>query len=73
MGIFVEETAAFIIGGIIGGALLYINLRAKTEGPRETYILGWVFLVVCLILAVIGVMDVAIDHLGSDAPQAATP
>lgn len=68
MGIFVEEAAAFIIGGLIGAAIL-----CPREGVAVTLTLGFVLFAVCLILAAFGILDVAIDHLGSDTPQARTP
>jgi len=68
MGIFVEEAAAFIIGGLIGAAIL-----TPKEGTNVTLTLGFVLFAVCLILAAFGILDVAIDHLGSDTPQTAAP
>lgn len=32
-----------------------------------------VLFAVCLILAAFGILDVLVDHVGSDQPQAATP
>ena len=66
MGIFVEEAAAFIIGGLIGAAILY------TKGI-EADLFRLILFVLCLGLALFGILDVLIDHVGADEPQAATP
>ena len=69
MGIFVEEAAAFIIGGFMSAAILY------TQDYR-TDLFKFIFFICMLILGIFGVLDVAIDHLFEDdtaGPQQATP
>lgn len=65
MGIFVEEAAAFIIGGLIGAALLF------TKDTADVFKL--ILFILCLGLALFGILDVAVDHLGADETQTQTP
>ena len=69
MGIFVEEAAAFIIGGVIGAAVLYQKDMYNADKVRFILFCG------CLLLALIGVLDVIFDHVTTDTggPQQATP
>lgn len=69
MGIFVEEAAAFIIGGIIGAAVLYQKNMYPEDKWRLLLFAG------CLLLAAIGILDVILDHVDTSdtGPQQATP
>lgn len=69
MGIFVEEAAAFMIGGFVSAAILYTQ-----DWRADTF--KFVLFICMLILGIFGVLDVAVDHLFGDdptGPQQATP
>lgn len=70
MGIFVEETAAFIMGGFISAAVIYTKIDRKAI---DGFLL--ILFVFFMVLGAIGLLDVAIDHLIDDTagPQQATP